>query len=260
MYWWRKKLNIVFSQQKKPTTKHYTDLCVLSFLIIELKYKSHYKKKNKGIWNIINITKPLIVIIWAPKTFCWWNYDLFLGVWASVVALFTPRNDWVLSSTHQIKQASSSQELCLGKQEVTHHPSAVTLKKLPLLSLRPLGGSPGSVLLEAMLTSCGEDQPAGAHWCACVSVRVSVYARVYIWVSVSRKGAPSLCGLKTHFSCGFNERKFLGCPQPVLWKICPAGIDSGCLFLLSVCLLALYTLPLLVRSPLPASIVLSQSI
>lgn len=114
------------------------------------------------------------------------NSDLFLSVWPSGVGLFTPSNDWVSSSTLQIKRASPSQKLALGKQEVTHYPSAVTLKKLPLLSLRPRGGTPGSVLLEAMLTSCAEDQPALAGVRACPFV----CARVYIWVSVSRKGAP----------------------------------------------------------------------
>lgn len=140
-----------------------------------------------------------------------------------------------VSSFTQINQASPSQKLAFGKQEVTHHPSDATLKKLPLRSLRPLGGSPGSAPLEAMLTSRAE----GPHWR--VLVRPFTWARVYIWVSVSRKGAPQLCGSKTHFSCGFNKRKFLGWPQAVLWKSCPAGIDSGCLFLLSVWLLALCT-------------------
>lgn len=69
------------------------------------------------------------------------------------------------------------------------HPSVLTLKKLPDLSVRPEGGFPGGVgELEAMLTSCPQD------W-------LSLRSGVCLGLRPCQQG-PQLCGSETHFSCG----------------------------------------------------------
>lgn len=61
----------------------------------------------------------------------------------------------------------------------------LTLKKLPLLSVRPLGGFPSGVL-EAMLSSCPQDRP-------------TLTSGVCLRLGRCQQ-RPELCGSKTHFS------------------------------------------------------------
>ncbi|TNN77891.1 hypothetical protein EYF80_011948 [Liparis tanakae] len=51
----------------------------------------------------------------------------------------------------------------------TNHPSVLTLKKLPLLSERPLRAFLGGEL-EAMLSSCPQDRPGNSYVWVCSSV------------------------------------------------------------------------------------------
>lgn len=106
--------------------------------------------------------------------------------------------------------------------KVSCYPSGLTLKKLPLLSVRPLGGFLGSVL-EAMLSSCPLD------WLTLTS---SVC--VYVWDSVSR--GPSSVGQK-HTSAVVQPEEIpaLATASVTEVLVCWNALSVS-LFLLSSCL------------------------
>lgn len=111
--------------------------------------------------------------------------------WILVYRCFIP----TCSVRNVIFEAHRKTNVCYkGSDVITEwttasHPSVLTLKKLPDLSVRPEGGFPRGVgEQEAMLTSCPRD------W-------LSLGSDVCLRSRPCQQG-PQLCGSETHFSCG----------------------------------------------------------
>lgn len=201
--------------------------------------------------------------------FCWSKSDLFicLSVCWPLSGVCLPRLisrfcfPAILSPFEWNKRVFPRNEPLLNRKwwpllSETSAKSAVTpyLEEAPAPVREAAGGIPGQRAGgHVVFPSSG---PGDDHWRVCVRVR----ARVYIWVTVSRKGGPQLCGSKNTFQLWFNKRKFLLWPEPVLWKSCSAGRDSECLFLLSVCQIALNTFTSSCPFPFTATVLLSQAL